>query len=108
MNKYLINISWPVATAVSGSIIYKTVKDIYKVHRVYETHVYDNSHINKGKFKNVMNYFNPGLFIGLSLGMLNLLLDNPIFKHFSLDSNFKILKILLGIGFNLPLKRMIL
>jgi hypothetical protein len=55
-----------------------------------------------------MNYFNPGLFIGLSLGMLNLFLDNPIFKHFSLDSNFKILKILLGIGFNLPLKRMIL
>ena len=86
MDKYLWGGIWSVAAAASGSLIYIMGKDLYK------NHIDKSKNINEADFKNIKTYLNPGLILGLSLGITNVYLGKPIINYLLPNSNHKMIK----------------
>lgn len=86
MHKYLWGGLWSITFAASGSLIYIIGKGLYKVH------VDKTKNSNEEDLQDIKQYLNPGLIIGLSLGISNVYLCKSIINYFFPNYNVKMIK----------------
>jgi hypothetical protein len=86
MDKYLWGTFFSLSAALSGSVIYIVGKDLYKVN------IENSTKNNEGDLKDIKQYLNPGLILGLSLGITNIYLDKPILNYICPRLNVKMIK----------------